>query len=164
MALPNVIINLQNGGLGRVALGDDGVAGLILTGKAVADKLELNTVYQISSPRDLTKYGITVENNPLAYKELTAFYTEAGGGAELYLLLVSEATTLTQMCSSEDGSALTKLITYGRGRIRLVGVNRLLPAEYEVNTSTTGIDNDAVTAACTEIATRWEEEIIPLMG
>ena len=25
-------------------------------------------------------------------------------------------------------------------------------------------DNDAVTEACTEIASRWEEEIIPLMG
>lgn len=147
MALPNVIINLQNGGLGRVAQSDDGVAGLILTGAAVAGKLELNTVYQLSSLRDLTKYGITAESNPLAYKELAAFYTEAGDGAELHLLVVSEATTLTQMCGNEETSALTKLITYGRGRIRLVGVNRLLPVEYETDTTTTGIDNDAVTAA-----------------
>lgn len=153
MALPNVIINLQNGSLGRVAQSDDGVAGLILTGTAVADKLELNRVYQLSSLRDLTKYGITVENNPLAYKELTAFYTEAGDGAELYLLIVSAATTLTQMCGSEADSPLTRLITYGRGRIRLVGVNRLLPAEYETNTSTSGIDQDAVTAAAAAHAT-----------
>ena len=25
-------------------------------------------------------------------------------------------------------------------------------------------DNEAITEACTEIATRWEEEIIPLLG
>lgn len=147
MALPNVIINLRNGGLGRVAQSDDGVAGLILTGTAVSGKLELDTVYPFSSLRDLTKYGITAENNPLAYKELTAFYTEAGDGAELYLLLVSAASTLTQMCGSEADSPLTKLITYGRGRIRVVGVNRLLPTEYEPDTSATGIDADAVAAA-----------------
>ncbi len=163
MALPTVTINLQNGGLGRVAQSDDGVAGLILTGAAVAGKLELNTVYQLSSPRDLTKYGITAENNPLAYKELTAFYAEAGDGAELYLLIVSSATTLTQMCGSEDGSPLTKLITYGRGRIRLVGVNRLLPLEYETDTSKTGIDNDAVTAAAAAHATgeSFAEKVMP---
>lgn len=163
MALPTVTINLQNGGLGRVAQSDDGVAGLILTGTAVAGKLELNRVYPFSSPRDLTKYGITAENNSLAYKELTAFYTEAGEGAELYLMIVSSATTLTQMCSTEADSPLTKLITYGRGRIRLVGMNRLLPPEYSSNTTTTGIDNDAVTAAAAAhaVGERFAAKVMP---
>lgn len=44
MALPNVTINLENGNLGRIAQSDDGVAGLILTGAAVSDKLALNEV------------------------------------------------------------------------------------------------------------------------
>ena len=57
MALPNVTINLENGNLGRIAQSDDGVAGLILTGAAVSDKLALNEVYLCllytsPSPRD----------------------------------------------------------------------------------------------------------------
>ena len=147
MALPNVTIRLENGNLGRVAQSDDGVAGLILTGAAVADKLALNEVYLINSSRDIAQLGITAENNPLAYKELTAFYTETGDGAELYLLVVSEATLLSQMCSLEEGSPLKKLITYAKGRIRLVGINRLPSAEYSADTTETGIDKDVVTAA-----------------
>ena len=73
MALPNVTINLEDGNLGRIAQSDDGVAGLILTGAAVAGKLELNRVYLINSTRDIAKLGITAENNPLAHKDLTAF-------------------------------------------------------------------------------------------
>lgn len=147
MALPNVTIKLENGNLGRVAQSDDGVAGLILTGAAVADKLALNEVYLINSSRDIARLGITAENNPLAHKELTAFYTETGDGAELYLLVVSEATLLSQMCSLEEGSPLKKLITYAKGRIRLVGINRLPSAEYSADTTETGIDKDVVTAA-----------------
>ena len=99
MALPNVTINLENGNLGRIAQSDDGVAGLILTGAAVAGKLELNRVYLINSTRDIAKLGITAENNPLAHKDLTAFFTETGDGAELYLLVMAQATLLSQMCS-----------------------------------------------------------------
>ena len=40
---------------------------------------------------------------------------------------------------------------------------KMIPDEEYTNTIPL-TDNDAVTAACTEIATRWEEEIIPLMG
>lgn len=35
MSLPNVNITLGNGNIGTVTLSDDGIAGLILTGKAV---------------------------------------------------------------------------------------------------------------------------------
>lgn len=147
MALPNVTINLENGNLGRVARSDDGVAGLILTGEAVAEKLSLGEVYLINSTRDIARLGITAENNPLAHKELTAFFTEAGDGAELHLLVVSEATLLAQMCGVEEDSPLRKLIAHARGRIRLVGINRLPPAEYSPDTTTTGIDKDVVEAA-----------------
>lgn len=48
MGLGNVNIKLENGALGRVATTNDGVAGLIVTGKAVAEKLDLNKVYLFS--------------------------------------------------------------------------------------------------------------------
>ena len=162
MGLGNVNIKLENGALGRVATTDDGVAGLIVTGKAVAEKLDLNKVYLFSSTRDLTTYGITEEDNPLLYKEITAFYEQAGDGAELYVLVVSEATTLTQMCSVEDGSPLKKLIDYAAGRIRLVGINKLPPAEYEADTAQ-GIDGDVITAvaAAQNIAEAYQDKINP---
>lgn len=146
MPLPGVKINLGNGALGRVSVSDDGIAGLILTGTAVAGKLELNKPYQVSSTRDLTTLGITPETNPLAEKEIKAFYAQAGDGAELHLLVVSEATTLAAMCDPAADSPLCKLIDAAGGRIRLVGVNKLPPSEYEADV-TQGIDKDAVTAA-----------------
>lgn len=163
MALPNVIITLANGALGQVTATDDGVAGMILTGAAVEGKLELNTVYMFSSTRDLKTHGITEENNPLVYKDVTAFYEQAGDGAELYVLVVSAATTLTQMCSAADESPLKKLVNYARGRIRLVGINRIPPAEYQPDTDGTGIDNDAVLAATSAqaVAQSYEAKINP---
>lgn len=149
MSLSNVNIQLENGALGRVAATADGVAGLVLTGKAVEGKLTLNKVYQLASVRDLVTLGITAENNPLTDKEVNAFFTQAGDGAELYLLLVAETNTFTQMCSNEADSPVRKLIDFAKGRIRLVGVNRIPAAEYEADTTESGIDKDVVTAIAT---------------
>lgn len=146
MPLPTVNIILGTGGLGQVAGTSDSVAGLLLTGKAVTGKLELNRHYQLSSTRDLKTLGIDPATNPLADKEIKAFYAEAGEGAELHLLIASEATTLTALCDPADGSPLCKLTDAAGGRLRLVGVNKLPPAEYEAET-TQGIDADAITAS-----------------
>lgn len=162
MPLPNVNIKLGNGNLSQTSVTDDGIAGLILTGKTVEGKLELNKHYQLSSTRDLKGLGITEDTNPLAVKEIKAFYAQAGEGAELYLLIVSEATTLTAMCDPADGSPLKKLIDAAAGRIRLVGVNKLPPAEYEADT-TQGIDADAITAAANaqKVAESYANQIRP---
>lgn len=146
MARPNVNITLGNGNLGRSAATDDGVAALLLTGAAVSGKLELNKHYQLSGTADMVSLGATADNNPLVYKEVTAFYEQTGDGAELHLLVVAEATTLTQMCDSAADSPLRKLIDASGGRVRLVGVNKIPPTEYEADT-TQGIDKDAITAA-----------------
>ena len=106
MARPNVNITLGNGNLGRSAATDDGVAALLLTGAAVSAKLELNKHYQLSGTADLVALGATADNNPLVYKDVTAFYEQTGDGAELHLLVVAEATTLTQMCDSAADSPL----------------------------------------------------------
>lgn len=145
MNLPNVNIVIGNGNMGNISLSDDGIAGLILTGAAVANKLELNKVYVLGSTLELAKLGITEETNPLAHKEITAFYEAAGQGAELHLLVADEATTLTQMCSADADSPLRKLVNSAAGRIRLVGINRNTPADYEVTTEK-GLDADVITA------------------
>lgn len=146
MARPNVNITLGNGNLGRSTATDDGVAALLLTGATVSGKLELNKHYQLSGTADLVALGVTADNNPLVYKEVTAFYEQTGDGAELHLLVVAEATTLAQMCDSAADSPLRKLIDASGGRVRLVGVNKIPPTEYEADV-TQGIDKDAITAA-----------------
>lgn len=145
MSLPNVNIVIGAGNMGSVTLSDDGIAGLILTGTAVANKLELNKVYILSSTLDLPKRGIDESNNPFLYKELMAFYNAAGEGAELHLLVVSEATTLTQICANTADSPLKKLVNSAAGRIRLVGINRNTPAGYSP-TKEKGLDKDVITA------------------
>lgn len=146
MPRPNVNITLGNGNLGRSNASPDSVAGLVVTGAEVAGKLELNKHYLLSSTADLSKLGITSANNRLADKEVRAFYAQAGEGAELHLIIVAAATTLTQMCDPAEGSPLRKLVDAGGGRIRLVGVNKIAPADYVADT-THGIDEDAILAA-----------------
>lgn len=162
MPLPNVNIKLGNGNLGQTSATDDGISGLILTGKAVEGKLELNKHYQLSSTRDLKGLGLMEDTNPFAVKEIKAFYAQAGEGAELHLLIVSEATTLTAMCDPADNSPLRRLIDAAAGRIRLVGINKLPPAEYEADT-TQGIDADAITAAANaqKVAESYANQIRP---
>lgn len=160
--LPNVHITLGNGNLGAVSLSDDGIAGLLLTGAAVAGKLELNKPYMLGSVSDIKKLGIDEETNPLACKEITAFYAGAGEGAELHLLMVSEATTLTQMCSNSADSPLKKLIDSAAGRIRLVGVNRNAPAGYSPAIEKC-LDTDVITAiaAAHSVAENFLDSIAP---
>lgn len=146
MAIANVNITLGNGALNRTATRADGVAGMILTGKAVAGKLELNKAYRLSSAADLMTLGISEAENPLAYKEITAFYKQTGDGAELYVVIVAEATTLSDMVATTAEAPIHKLIAAGSGRIRLVGINKIAPDSYEA-TPSQGIDPDAVSAA-----------------
>lgn len=162
MSLPNVKIVIGNGNMGIVSSSDDGVAGLILTGTAVSGKLELNKVYVLGAVSDLDKLGIKPETNPLAYKDVKAFYETSGDGAELHLLVVSEATTLTQICASDAGSPLKKLINSAAGRIRLVGVNRNTPKEYSPTVDRC-LDADVITAITSahNVAEGFLESIAP---
>lgn len=165
MGLPNVNIKIGNGNLGRTATSSDGVAGMVLTGTAVSDTLKLNTHYQLSSVRDLSALGVTEENNPLVYKDVTAFYAQTGEGTELHILVVAEATTLSQMVASDAGSPLRRLLDAADGRIRLVGINRLPPNEY-TPTTTQGIDADAIAAlsAAQVLAEDYAAGMMPVRG
>lgn len=145
MSLPNVNITLGNGNMGTVNLSDDGVAGLIVTGTAVEGKLELNKPYVLSSLLDLKTLGIEKETNPLAYKDVAAFYMSAGEGAELHLMVVEETTTLSTICVPTPTYPLGTLIDSAAGRIRLVGINRNPPADY-TSTIKNGLDSDVCSA------------------
>lgn len=146
MTLPGVNIQLANGRLGGVIPTQDGVAGLAVSGTAVADKINLNEPVQLFGPADLESYGITPQNNALADKEVKAFYQMAGQGAELWLILYSDATTLTDICDdTQVSNPVKKLLDAAQGRIRLLAINRVPDLAY-TPTVTNGIDQDVETA------------------
>ncbi|MCH5243405.1 MAG: hypothetical protein J1F29_00705 [Lentimicrobiaceae bacterium] len=164
MALPGVEITLGSGGLGRVSATDDGIAALLLTGNAVEgkDMLKLDTHYQLSSSKDLSTLGIDSGNNPLVNHEVRSFYAQAGEGAELHLMVVESGTKLTEMVDGAS-SPLAKLIEAAAGRIKIIGVNRLIPDEGEVD-NTQGIDSDAIEAAAKaqQVAENYASKIMPV--
>lgn len=143
MGLPNVNITVANGQLGRVVVVDDSVAGLVLSGTAT-EELALSVAVQLFSFDQLTGLGVTEENNPLAYKEVKAFYDQAGEGAELWLMLISDAVLFADICDVTENYA-KKLLDAAQGRIRLLGVNRI-PADGYVPTIVENLDGDVITA------------------
>lgn len=142
MPLPNVNIKIGNGNLGRVAQSNDGVAGLVITGKAVAGKLDLDNPYQLSSARDLTTLGVTSENNILLFREVTDFYQQAGDGSELHILVTSEPSLLVDMADM----AFENLVMPLAGRIKLLAFNNGLNIDYNPVLSQ-GIDKDVIDAS-----------------
>lgn len=141
MALPNVNISIANGQLGRVATTDDAVSGLLCSGTATAQLL-LSTPVQLFSFDQLIALGVTAENNPLAHKEVKAFYNQAGNGAELWLMIVADTVLFADLCDKDKDYA-PKLINAAGGKIRILGINRT-PADGYTATITEGIDADVI--------------------
>lgn len=145
MGLPKVEVKLGNGNLGRSVATADGVAGLVLTGVA-ATGLPLGTPKVIFSVSDAESLGITSgSTNASAYRHIKEFYDLAGEGAELYIMLVADTVTLTQMADLADAGSAKKLLDAAQGRIRLLGLTRKPAAGY-TPVLTDGIDKDVLDA------------------
>lgn len=142
--LPGVAVLLGNGNLGGTTPTDDGVAGIVISG-AATDKVALLEAKQIFDYTELAGLGITAENNPVADAQVKAFYEQAGSGAELYIILISNATLLADVCAATGDTAVRKLLDAAQGRIRLLGIIKDYAEGYEP-TTTQGIDSDVITA------------------
>lgn len=134
MALPNVNISTLGGQLGRTKPTADSLAGLLLSGVAVdgSGHIGLSDPKQIFDLTGLADLGITVDNNPLAFNEVTSFYNKAGAGAELWIMLFSDTTTLADACLKTN-NIVRKLLDAAEGKIRILGVNKALPDGYEMS-------------------------------
>ncbi len=161
MGLPKVIFNIGNGGLGRLAAEVEKVPGMVLTGNTVAEKVTLGKSYQVFSLKEVESIGIEKEGvNAFAYKQIADFYKEAGQGAELWLMLVSDATTQEQMADfSEPYGA--KLVADARGAIRVLGLAKKASDDETVKD---GISEDAGKAVvkAETLATEFEKRYMPL--
>lgn len=133
------------GNLKRTEPTEDAVVCMVISGTAVSGKIALSEAKQIYGTNGLVTLGITADNNPLAFKEIKDFYSKAGEGAELNIMLVSDATSLTNICDKTQQLS-KKLIDALNGRAVLLLVNRKTPVGY-TPTITNGLDADVWNAA-----------------
>ncbi|WP_281683429.1 DUF2586 family protein [Zunongwangia profunda] len=131
--IPKIIFDIAENGLSLSGDGVQKVPGIILTGVGT-DDAAIGTSHQVFSMDGVADLGITQENNPFAFKHLNEFYSEAGTGAELWFMMVSDATTYEQMVEE-----LRKLISDAGGRIRILG---MLKKHQGTESITEGIDQD----------------------
>jgi len=151
MALPGVSILLNNNGLGLTAPGEDGVVGMVLNGVA-ATSLALGVSFQGFNLDDFTALGIDAAydttNSVKVYRQIKEFYDAAGDGAELWIMLVSQATNATTILDKTASNA-KKLLNDAGGRIRILGVSRNPAGGYTPNTTANQIDLDIINALVT---------------
>ncbi|GAA5096910.1 hypothetical protein GCM10023210_31290 [Chryseobacterium ginsengisoli] len=119
--LPNIKFNISTTGLGRLQADIQKIPGLIITGVSVATKVTIGKSYQLFSIEEAKNLGIDETSNPFAYKHIKHFYDYAGENAELWVMLVSDATTMAQMVD-KAGNIATRLIQDAGGKIRILGL------------------------------------------
>lgn len=135
-------ISLRDGGLNRQAPSDFMKTGLVCGG-VTADGLALNTVSApLTKIEDVVALGIDadydIDNEVLVYNHCKEFFRLCPSGT-LYLMLVAQGVTLTQMATSTLAYAQKMIAEVGS--LRRLGLV-LNPADDYVPTLTTGLDAD----------------------
>lgn len=131
--MSDVKITIGNGNLGRASQSLDGVCALIGTGVSVSGKFALGDVLALRSIADAENLGITAAydttNKSLLHAHISAFYANAGEGAELYVMPVANTVTMAQM--------LDKTLTHApvlldglKGRVRMLAISRTPATAY----------------------------------
>jgi len=140
MGLPNVQINIERHGLGGVTLTNDRIMGLLLTGVAVVDTLELDKAYAIYSTDQAIALGITVDGeNAAAFKQIKAFYDVVGTGAKLWIVVSDQVRTIDEKVDKSVALCPAKiLLDAAGGEVSGVGVCWLPGEGYQ------GIDLDGL--------------------
>lgn len=142
--LPNVNIAIKDGALQRTTATDDGVAAMVLTGIA-ATGLGLNTPWRIFSLQEAEALGITLATHPYAYTQIKDFYDQTLSGAELWIILISEATTADAVFTASSGP-MDKLLNAAGGRVTIAATGMGRATNY-VPTPTGILDFNISTVA-----------------
>ena len=123
MSLPNVTINIDRTGLGGVALTEDRIMGICLTGVAVSGKLVLDTPHAIYSLDDAIALGIDSTNNPDAYNQLVDFYAEAGRGAKIWVIVSANTMDIDHKVDKSQTICQAKILAQSAGgEIKVMGI------------------------------------------
>lgn len=147
--LPRVKIYFENGALGGVNPGADGVVGLVCTAVAVGGdgKLQLAVPYVLRKLDDLTALGISADAddaNAFLYRHVAEFYAEAGEGAELWLMCFPNTEKQSYLVDQSRADAKA-LIQAANGRIKMLAIAFNPDANYEP-TITNALDADLVSS------------------
>ena len=141
--LPYIKFNISTNGLGQNSADIQKIPGLVITGATVADKATIGKSYQIFSLQEAKDLGVEeTGTNAFAYKHIKAFYDYAGSNAELWFMLISDATTMTSALDKDSGVA-KQLIADAGGNIRVLGI---VKQPTGTPTITNGLDADVTTA------------------
>lgn len=119
---PLINIELENGQTGGTNQTDDGVMGLIVVEPATAD-MALGVAKVIFSLTDAEDLGIVSGGNPRMHAEIKSFYSEAGDGSELWIMLSDE--TVSKLVDFAEPNA-AKFLTDAGGRINVLGISGAL--------------------------------------
>lgn len=164
MSLPGVYIEILNGQLGSVAGTDDGKAALIATGVAVTGKIALNEAIALFSLAEAEELGINeaydTANGCDVYGQIKDFYSEAGTGAELWLMIVGSGVPMAEMLDITEADHAVKLLNAAGGTVRLLAVSKSGTGASVAG----GLDADFfdALAKAQELAEAYAEEIKPL--
>lgn len=161
MGLPKIKFNISADGLGRLGAGVQKVPALVISGNTVASKVTLGKSYQLFSLKEAEDLGIeSTGTNAFAYKHIKDFYAQVNSGAELWVMLVSDATTMTQMADKTENYA-KKLVTDAKGKVRVLGI---IKKSNGSATITDGLDVDSHTAVAKaqELGKYFEEKYMPI--
>lgn len=146
----SVNITLANGQLGGTLQTNDGITGMVLTGISESGGYTAGTPILVTSLTDVANAGITATHNAFAIKQLKEFYSQAGAGAQLYLMLVPSTMTVAQMADNTNANGAKKLLDYAAGKIKVLGLltdDAAIAALAGTITVTNGLNADVYTAA-----------------
>lgn len=118
----SVNITLANGGLGGTLQTNDGIAGLVLTGNPDTGGYATGEVVLVTGMATVAAAGITEEDNPFAHRQLNDFYTAAGDGAQLYVMLVPDTMTIAEIALKTNADGAIKLLNEADGAVKLLGI------------------------------------------
>ncbi len=148
MATKGVTIKKGRPGV-SVLGGASSTSGLIMNGVAVADKIALGEVKELYSPEDAEALGLDADYDALnkvrVFYHIKEFFRMAGKGRKLYIMLVAQSVTLTDMATDAAGAIAKKLVIDANGECYQLGLVRNPDEEYEA-TLLNGLDADVLTA------------------
>ncbi|MFT3750964.1 MAG: DUF2586 family protein [Agriterribacter sp.] len=145
MSLPRVTVIFSNGNLLQDIAAVDGICGLIGTVATPGLVGACKTLYSLD---DAIDQGFTEGAEPFMYRHIKEFYGELSGNQKLYIMGVSDATSMASVLDNTSATGAKKLTTFANGEIRVLGVVRKPAVGYDPGANFFDSDvSAAVTAA-----------------
>lgn len=148
MARSRINSTRLQGGLGRRLPNTDGVTGFIMNAIAVVGGLQLGTIYELNSIKDLEALLINpaydTTNKVLVYHHIERFFGRNPDG-KCFLLCVAQTVTMEDMVDVAIVTNAKKLLKDKNGEIRILAVIRN-PAALYAPTLSGGLDEDVLNA------------------